>query len=109
MGSDFAFKRGDIMLSDPAAVWRTIAHDLARYDTCFASILLEVLKSGAADPGRPDINSHFESLIMEPLMERHKGSLPHDIPVIIIDALDEYGSDPSQAGKRRALLDTFVR
>ena len=96
------------MLSDPAAVWRTIAHDLARYDTSFASKLLEVLKSGTVDPGRPDIVSHFESLIMEPFTERHKESLPHDIPVIIIDALDECASDPSQAGKRRALLDTFV-
>ena len=52
MGSNFAFKRGDIMLSDPAAVWRTIAHDLSRYyDTYFASILAEVLKSGTVDPG----------------------------------------------------------
>ena len=39
MGSNFAFKRGNITLSDPAAVWRTIAHDLARYDGSFASIL----------------------------------------------------------------------
>jgi ABC-type dipeptide/oligopeptide/nickel transport system ATPase component len=47
MGSSFPFKREDIVLSDPAAVWRTIAHDLARYDTSFASILVEVLKCEA--------------------------------------------------------------
>jgi NACHT domain len=108
MGSSFAFKRGDIMLSDPAAVWRTIAHDLARYDTSFASILVETLKRGKVDPGRPDITSHFESLIMEPMTKRHKHSLPHDIPIIVIDALDECGSNPSQAGQRKALLDTIV-
>jgi len=96
------------MLSDPAAVWRTIAYDLARYDTSFASILVEALKCGKVDPGRPDIASHFESLIMDPLTKRHKHSLPHDIPVVVIDALDECGSDPSQAGQRKALLDTIV-
>ena len=108
MGSNFAFKRGNITLSDPAAVWRTIAHDLARYDDSFASILAAVLKSGTVDPGRPDIASHFESLIMEPWTKRHNQSLPHDIPVIVLDGLDECGSDPSQAGQRKALLDTFV-
>ena len=106
LGSHFAFKRGDIILSDPAAVWRTIAHDLARYDDQFTSILVEVLKSGMVDPGRPDIASHFDSLIMEPLAKRHKDSPPHVIPVIVIDGLDECGSDPSQAGQRKVFLDT---
>jgi hypothetical protein len=32
LGSSFAFKRGDITLSDPTTVWRTVAHDLARYE-----------------------------------------------------------------------------
>ena len=109
MGSNFAFKRGNIALSDPAAVWRTIAHDLTRYDDPFATVLAAVLESGTVDPGRPDIASHFESLIMEPWTKRHSQSLPHDIPVIVLDGLDECGSDPSQAGQRKALLDTFVR
>jgi len=108
MGSSFAFKRGDIMLSDPAAVWRTMAHDLARYDPSFASILVEVLKSGRVDPGRADITSHFESLIIDPLKKRHEHSLPSDIPVLVVDALDECGSDPSQAGQRKALLGTLT-
>jgi hypothetical protein len=109
LGSSFAFKRGDVTLSDPAAVWRTVAHDLTRYDALLASILIAVLKSGTVDPGRPDIASHFESLIREPLTKRHKDSSPHTIPVIVIDALDECGSEPSQAGQRRALLDTIMR
>jgi hypothetical protein len=109
LGSGFAFRRGDITLSDPAAVWRTIGHDLARYDDPFALILVEVLKSGRVDPGRPDVALHFETLIMEPLMERYKDSQPNDIPVIIIDALDECGFDPSQAGQRQAFLDTVTR
>ena len=59
LGSNFAFKQGDITLSDPAAVWRTFAHDLARYDNQCTSILVEVLKSGMVDPGRPDIAFRF--------------------------------------------------
>jgi hypothetical protein len=109
LGSSFAFNRGDIMLSDPAAVWRTIAHDLARYDDSFASILVEVLKSGTVDPRRPDIASHFESLIVEPLMKRHEHSSPCDNRIIVIDALDECGSNHSQAAQRKALLDTISR
>ena len=108
LGSSFAFKRGDIMLSDPAAVWRTIAHDLARHDDSFASILVEVLKGGRVDAGRPDIASHFDSLIMEPLRKRHEHSPSHAVPIIVIDALDECGSDPSQTGQRKAFLDTVM-
>jgi hypothetical protein len=106
--SYFAFKRGDITLSDPATVWRTVAHDLARYDNAFASILVTALKSGRVDPGRPDIASHFDFLIMEPLTTTHVDSPPHAIPVVVIDALDECGSDPSQAGQRKAFLDTVT-
>jgi len=96
------------MLSDPAAVWRTITHDLARYDDSFALLLVEALKSGEVDPGRPDIASHFTSLIMEPLMKRHEHSPPHAIPVIVIDAFDECGSDPLQINQRKAFLDTVT-
>lgn len=108
LGSSFAFKRGDITLSDPAVVWRTIAHDLARYDALFASVLVKVLRSGTVDPGRPDIASHFRSLVGEPLTKRHRDSPSDTIPVIVIDALDECGSDPAQVEQRRALLNTFM-
>ena len=93
------------MLSDPAAVWRTIAHDLAWRDDSFASLLVEVLKSGRVDAGRPDIASHFDSLIMEPLTKRHEHSPSHAIPVIVIDALDECGN----AKERRNLLTLLAK
>ena len=50
---------------------------------------------------------HFDSLIMEPWAKRHKHSPPHTIPVIVIDSLDECGSDPSQAGQRKVFLNTL--
>ena len=94
------------MLSDPATVWRTIAHDLTYYDASFASLLIQVLKSGTVNPRRADIHSHFESLIIEPLTKRHEHSSPHDIPVIVIDAFDECDSDLSKVGQRKAFLDS---
>jgi WD40 repeat protein len=68
LGSSFAFKRGDITLSDPttASVWRTVAHDLARYRyEAYARHFVQVLKKPTFDPGRPDIALHFRYLIKE--------------------------------------------
>lgn len=107
LGSSFAFKRGDVTLSDPTTVWRTVAYDLARYDTTFAEHLVDVLKKGSVDLGRPDIALHFKYLIQQPLVNSYNRSPPHAIPIIVIDALDECGSDSSQVGQRRMLLDTI--
>ena len=45
---------------------------------------------------------------MEPWAKKYKHSPPHPIPVIVIDSLDECGSDPSQAGQRKVFLDTLL-
>jgi hypothetical protein len=109
LGSSFFFNRGDVKLSDPATVWRTVAHDLARVDASFASILVDVLKGGTVDPAIPDIASHFRSLIVDPLTKRHKDSPFRDVPVIVIDALDECDYGLSQSAQRRVFLDTVAR
>jgi hypothetical protein len=103
--SSFFFKRGDVMLSDPSALWRTVAHDLARHNDTFAEKVVEVLKERSVDPRRPDIASHFKYLIKEPLI----CSFTQTTPVVVIDALDECGSEPSQAGQRRMLIDTITQ
>jgi hypothetical protein len=69
LGSSFFFKRGDVALSDPAAVWRTVAFDLAQVDPVFAERLVANLKERKVDVSRADIESHFKYLIEEPLME----------------------------------------
>ena len=109
LGSYFFFKRGDVTLSNPAAVWRTVAHDLARYDATFSDNLFEVLKEKTVDPGRPDIALHFKFLIQEPLARSHNHFASHTVPVIVIDALDECDYDGSQAAQRRAFLDTLLQ
>jgi hypothetical protein len=109
LGSSFFFKRGDITLSDPAALWRTVAFDLAKSNPTFAHILVRILEQRVVDPRRPDIASHFQYLIQEPLIKSHNHFPSHTIPVILVDALDECDSDRSQAAQRKVLLDTLTQ
>ena len=108
LGSSFFFRRGDIHLNDPSAVWRTVAFDLAQSNPIYAKNLAEVLKERRVDPERPDLASHFKLLIKEPLEKSHVHSAPHNIPVVLIDALDECDSDRSQAPQRQAFLRTLT-
>lgn len=107
LGSSFFFRRSDVSLSNPAALWRTVAHDLAKYSPTFAKALIEILEEKRVDPGRPDIALHFQFLLREPLIKVYN-SFPV-VPVIIIDALDECDPDRSQAAQRTALLHTIMQ
>jgi hypothetical protein len=49
LGSSFAFKYGDASLSDPSAVWRTVASDLARFNGEVRDSLVKTSKG--VDPG----------------------------------------------------------
>src|SRR3984957_10049608 len=100
VGSSFFFKRGDIALSDPAALWRTVAFDLARRDSFFAERLIENLNEGRVDPARADIVKHFKYLIEDPLavsLAKRQATGAIRSPIVVLDALDECGSDPSQS------------
>jgi hypothetical protein len=106
LGSSFFFRRGDAVLSDPVALWRTVAHDLAQRDSTFANFLVEALQEGRVDLERSDIDLHFKILIMEPLTKTYTHSTPF---VIVIDALDECDYDHSREAQRKALMDTFIQ
>src|ERR1700722_3397545 len=113
VGSSFFFKRGDIALSDPAALWRTVAFDLARKDSFFSERLIENLNEGRVDPARADIAKHFMYLIEDPLAvslaknQATGGAIRS--PVVVLDALDECGSDLSQSKQRQIFMDTFIK
>jgi hypothetical protein len=109
LGSRFFFKRGDITLSDPASLWRTVACDFAKFDPSFATNLVEVLKERKVNPEIPDIALHFQYLIEEPLTKTYDRSSSHAIPVVVIDALDECDSEGSQTAQRKALMDTLTQ
>src|ERR1700730_6687521 len=88
LGSFFFFKRGDSNLGNPAALWRTVAHDLARFHPSIKSSLIDFLNlPGFRDT---DILLHFKAMI-EDILTRNCSPLSSRPPVIIIDALDECG------------------
>ena len=105
LGASFFFKRGHASLGDPTALWRTIAFHLARFDSDVKLSLIEFLTT--ADSRDADIELHFECMIEEPLMMNHD-KLAATPPVIVLDALDQCGSDISQSAHRRILLDTLT-
>lgn len=61
------------------------------------------------DLTRPDIDLLFRSLIQRPLLRTYGQSPAHAIPVIVIDTLDECGSNNIRDAQRKALLDTLVQ
>jgi hypothetical protein len=133
LGSEFFCKRGDVALSNPATLWPTIAFDLAQKNTVVADRIVENLKAGRVNPSRADIALHFKYLIEDPLTECWKtycaevqgvqtngveehGQCDHSFekpvmqfPVVILDALDECGSDSSQPSQRQSFMDTIIK
>jgi hypothetical protein len=138
LGSSFFCKRDDIALSDPASCWRTIAFDLAQCDAVIAKRIMENIKGRKVDPERADIELHFTHLIEDPLRaawesrvetltglhtdmvddERFKARdrqaddydrrLITVLPVVVLDALDECGSDITQYAQRHTFINTII-
>lgn len=105
LGSSIFFQRDSTSLSDPTTLWRTVAMDLSRFNSAigdsFSDAVIHI--SGSADIGRD-----FETLIKVPF--EHTDAFPFmELPVIVVDALDECGSDISQSSKRALFLDTLTR
>lgn len=97
LASSVFIEQGDAVLSNTAAVWRTVTRDLIRI---FTPNWVSGLKT---DPERSSIYSHFESLFTEPLTKKDECYSPSTNHIFIIDALDEC----SLAGKQNDLLDTI--
>ena len=105
LASHFFFNRDHAALSNPAVLWRTVASDLARFNPGVKASLLKFLKK--ADFRDSDISLHFHCLVVEPLLANiDYSSGAH--PVVVLDALDECGSDEAQSSQRRILLDTLT-
>ena len=73
LGSYFFFKRGDHVLGNPASLWRTVAHDLAKFHDKMGEDLVRFLSK----PGLRlrDINLHFECLIQVTLVNNEASLL----------------------------------
>ncbi|EGO20134.1 hypothetical protein SERLADRAFT_477452 [Serpula lacrymans var. lacrymans S7.9] len=108
LGGFFSFRRDDAALSNPTALWRTIADQIAKFDPMFKSIIIKTLKDNLVDPQRPNIHDHFDSLIVESINAYFKEDQQDQrYPVFVVDALDECG-ESSEEPQRKALLETLT-
>ena len=90
------------------ALWRTVACDLARL---FPS-LRQHIAQGNQGYNSSDIDRLFKSLIEVPLSTLGEAILREELPVIVIDALDECGGlrhDASRKEDFQSLLHTLKR
>lgn len=103
LGSLFFFKREDFASQSPAALWCSIAYDLAQEYPSIRSIVVQKLTQREIDPAVTDDADMFEDLIAVPL--RAATSIaPGRYPVVVIDALDECGGlDESRSFQRKVL------
>jgi hypothetical protein len=106
LASNFPFKHSDTGLSDPDAVWRTVAFDFARFHSGMKETLLEVLMG--VDPGSGNLGLQFQRLIETPLMKNLE-AISANPPVVVLDALDECGVDRSQLDRRRIFISSLTK
>ena len=103
----FRFDRTQSTTSTTDALWRVVACDLARQYPSFRQYLVKHDQWRSS----PGINRLFEDLIEKPLSIL--GNVPcKELPVIVIDALDECGGlrhDSSSKDDYEGLLRTLKR
>ena len=103
LGSSFFFQRDTAILTTPAALWRTVAFDLARKYPSVRSIIVVKLSADEVGPSTANINVLFRRLIHESLMA--STDIPRGrFPVVVVDALDECGGLDGQYSNHRASL-----
>ena len=89
LGAFIFFDRNNPVQSNPAAVIRTMAHQLACADPDIQSAICAEI-NGVFNVSTPPINTQFTKLLLEPLAAIAKLHMQGPI-VIILDALDECG------------------
>jgi len=103
----FRFERTQSTITTNA-LWRTVACDLARLYPSLRQHLAQVNQGHSSS----DIDRLFKSLIEVPLSQLDDAISREELPVIVIDALDECGGlrhDPSGRRDYEALLRTLRR
>ena len=78
LGSRFFFKSGDETLGNPASLWRTVAFDLARFDSAIKKFIIAALKEDKVDLEGGSVELHFKYLINQPLSMRWTNVDPMD-------------------------------
>lgn len=90
LGAFIFFNRNDPTRSDPSAVIRTLAHQLAAFDPNIASAISMQIET-LPRIGEASIRLQFTNLLVEPLSSYAEQQTQGPI-IIVIDALDECGN-----------------
>src|SRR5882724_1481024 len=107
LGAFIFFDRNNPAQSDPAAVIRTMAHQLASSDPDIQSAICAEI-NGVFNVSMPPINTQFTKLLLEPLAAVAK--LHSQGPIIIIlDALDECGDSKYRQSLVALIAKEFAR
>ncbi|CCA77067.1 hypothetical protein PIIN_11052, partial [Serendipita indica DSM 11827] len=107
LGSSFFFRRQETATTTASALWQGIAYDLARHPT-IRKYLADKMRNEEIDLTTPNIDILFQQLVEKPLSKI--GNLSQDqLPVVIIDALDECGGlVGTRSTEFRQLLQTLT-
>jgi hypothetical protein len=106
LGSSFFFAQDNPTLTTPAALWCSVAYDLAQLYPAVLKVVLAKLHEQEVSVNTANISMLFRRLIEEPLK---LAEIPKDrLPVVVIDALDECGGiDGPRSRHRENLLNTI--
>lgn len=88
LGAFFCFDRAFQVERRPDSILRTLAYDLAQWDPHFKQALLDILQADHTLSGTSDISAQYKNLIVKPVAQ----FILSGPIVIIVDALDESGS-----------------
>jgi len=107
LGAFILFNRNDPVQSDPRAVIRTMAHQVACADPNIQSAICQKI-NGAFNVSTAPIHTQFSKLLLEPLTAVAKLHIQGPI-IIILDALDECGHPESRQSLVALIAKEFSR
>jgi hypothetical protein len=107
LGSSFFFQKQRSAAMTPGALWRTVAHNLARRHPTVRAITVAALAADNTLATTVNVDKLFRELVRKPLTASEETLLGR-FPIIVIDGLDECGGLEGQySAYRRPLLRTL--
>jgi len=106
--ASFFCKRDSTALCDPSAIFRSFAFDLAEFDPAIRESVLRVLKEddvANVDVMASSIDWQFNHLLRKPSKVHPSRESSTARVVVVLDALDECGSEIGMSQERRVLLE----
>ncbi|KIM27398.1 hypothetical protein M408DRAFT_311277, partial [Serendipita vermifera MAFF 305830] len=103
LGSSFFFRRERADVLNPNALWRKVAHDFGRRYPDIRKWLVTALSENETIPSMVNTDSLFRQIIQEPLVASGE-TTSANLPIVIVDALDECGGMDGQRSSQRASL-----